>query len=1013
MNTVYNSPHRLTLIFCAFALMTASILYVLVARHSADMQQQLLLRTASESARALSDFRTYYSREIVSRAQKAGIPITHQFKEVEGSLPLPSTMTIDFGEFMDKQGSETCYRMFSASPFPWREDRKLDGFEEAALAALADSSKASFFRFESMNGNDVLRYAQPVVMGQTCVDCHNAHPESPIKNWTVGDVRGVQEVILPVKGSGYSSFSDGSFRDIMMFVVLTFSIAVASLVFLGNRNRSNINALRNLASRERAKGIELSQAKLTAEESAERLRAVLDNVADGIITADERGCMESVSPAAERIFGYDAVDILGQNVSLLMVEEHASRHDDYIQDFVFSGRPGIIGMDRELEGKRKDGTTFPSEISIGQIQLGGRRMFTGIVRDISDKKKAKNLIEAARNQLIDAIESLPDAFVLYDQNDRLVLCNAKYREFYIESADVIKEGATFEAIVREGLKHGQYADALGDEDAWLERRLAAHHDPDDFIEQQLNDGRWLRIEERKTSAGGIVGFRINITELKRREAALRMSEDRMRATVESSMDCIIIINNEGRVTEFNPAAEECFGYSREQAMGRVLSELIIPQRHHAAHREGIQNYFQTGEGPIIGKRTEVEAMRADGTEFLAELAVETATCEDGMSFIAYLRDITARHAEENALHLAKERAEEANRAKAGFLAMMSHEIRTPLNGVLGVLGLMEDTNLDQIQQAYVDTARRSGEGLLDIISDILDFSKMEAGKLEFEASAFALSPLMQSVVDMLATRAMDQGIDLTLKVDDDVPNFVEGDPGRLRQVILNLASNAVKFTDHGSVDILVKTVSGDYPEHALQFSVCDTGIGIPAEKHADLFAEFTTLDPSYTRKYGGTGLGLAISKKLVDIMNGVVFFESAPGKGSTFHFVVPLIPADKPDTELGRHGEETGLEPDRKLRILLAEDNPTNRMVAQSMLVKAGHHVDTAANGIEAVEAVQQRPYDAVLMDISMPEMDGIQATARIRELPDGKGNLPIIAMTAHAMVGDREGILATGMDDY
>lgn len=1009
VNTATNAGPRLSLIFGAFALVTASILYLLVARHTADMQQQLLLRTAVESARAVADFRTYYSREIVSRAQKAGIPITHQFKEVEGALPLPATMTIDFGEFMDKQGSETCYRMFSNDPFPWRQDRKLDDFERAALTALSKAPNAPFYRFEIMNGNEILRYAQPVVMDQTCVDCHNAHPQSPVKTWNVGDVRGVQEVILPVKGNAYSNTSHGTFRDIVLFVVIAFTIAVSSLVYLGKRNRYTMNALRTLANREKAKGIELTHAKLTAEESAQRLRAVLDNVADGIITIDEQGIIDSVNPATERIFGYGIDEMLGQNISMLMSQSHGQHN---IQS-ILNRDADHLSKDREVEGRRKDATTFPLEISIGQIQLKNRILYTGILRDISEKKKAEGLVEAARNQLLDAIESLPDAFVLYDSEDRMVLCNAKYREFYVESADVIQEGASFEQIVRQGLKRGQYADALGREEAWLEKRLADHLDPQGFIEQQLNDGRWLRIEESKTRAGGIVGFRIDITELKRREAALRMSEDRMRATVDSALDCIIIINNEGRITEFNPAAEECFGYSHKFAMGRKISELIIPERHRSAHQDGMKNYFQTGEGPILGERIEVEAMRSDGSEFLAELAVETATREDGMSFIAYLRDITARHAEEKALHLAKERAEEANRAKAGFLAMMSHEIRTPLNGVLGVLGLMEDTTLDSDQQAYVNTARRSGEGLLDIISDILDFSKMEAGKLEFETSAFALTPLIESVVDMLTTRAIDQGIDLTLNIDDDVPVFVEGDPGRLRQVVLNLAGNAVKFTEHGSVDISVNTLGDDHPKHALQFSVHDTGLGIPAEKHADLFAEFTTLDPTYSRKFGGTGLGLAISKKLVDIMNGEISFESAPGQGTTFQFIVPLMPADKPDTELDMHSVVTGLEPDRRLRILLAEDNPTNRMVARSMLVKAGHRVDTAANGIEAVEAVQQRPYDAVLMDISMPEMDGIQATARIRELPNRKGTLPIIAMTAHAMVGDREGILAAGMDDY
>lgn len=497
-----------------------------------------------------------------------------------------------------------------------------------------------------------------------------------------------------------------------------------------------------------------------------------------------------------------------------------------------------------------------------------------------------------------------------------------------------------------------------------------------------------------------------------RTAELAESESRVRAIVNTVVDGIISINKHGVVETLNPAAEGIFGYTAAEVIGQNV-KMLMPRPYQDDHDGYLANYINTGNAKVIGIGREVEGLRKDGTTFPMSLAVSEVKLDDRQLFVGIVRDITHFKKAEKANNLAKERAEDANRAKAGFLAMMSHEIRTPLNGVLGVLGLLEDTSLDAEQNSYVQTARRSGEGLLDIISDILDFSKMEAGKLEFENSAFAFAPLMESVIDMLATRAQDQGIDLTLKIDPNVPEFVEGDPGRLRQVVLNLAGNAVKYTEQGGVYISVEPLGEDHPQNLLMFTVRDTGIGIPAEKHADLFAEFTTLDSSYARKYGGTGLGLAISKKLVDSMNGEISFTSKPGEGSTFLFAVPLSPVEKPDTDVADHTDMTGAEPDRKLRILLAEDNPTNRMVASSMLVKAGHHVDTAANGIEAVEAVRQRPYDAVLMDVSMPEMDGIQATARIRELPNGKGRIPIIAMTAHAMVGDRESILAAGMDDY
>lgn len=629
-------------------------------------------------------------------------------------------------------------------------------------------------------------------------------------------------------------------------------------------------------------------------------------------------------------------------------------------------------------------------------------------------------VQSAQNELIDAIEALPDGFVLYDKDDKLVICNAKYRELYKESAEAITPGNTFEAIIRAGLDQGQYPEAEGCEEVWLKERLHHHQNPQGSIEQQTASGTWLRIEERKTRDGGTVGFRIDITELKHREMLLWESGERMRATVDTALDCIVSMDQDGRIVEFNPAAVATFGYSRKDAIGQEMADLIIPERHRGGHRNGIIKFLQTGEGPVIGKRIEIEAIRKNGEEFPVDLSISVSQEANGPIFVGYIRDITDRKSVEGELKEARDRAEVANRAKSEFLAMMSHEIRTPLNGVLGVLGLLHDTQLEDQQTEYVRTGRRSAEALLDVINDILDFSKMEAGQLDFENVVFAPEDIARDVLEVIKTRAEENGTGVALELSPELVKQVTGDPSRIRQVLLNLTGNAVKFTENGKVVCKVSSVPVDQEHVRLRVKVVDNGIGINADQHDILFSEFTTLTPTYTQKFHGTGLGLAICKRLITNMGGVIDFDSTLGSGSTFWFelVLPLATASEVrdfENEI-RRVEQQGDIADFQFagnRILLAEDNPANQLVARTMLENAGFEVDVAATGLEAVEAATTRIYDLILMDIGMPEMDGIEATAEIRKLSKGRGSAPIIAMTAHVMQGDRESILSQGMDDY
>lgn len=457
-----------------------------------------------------------------------------------------------------------------------------------------------------------------------------------------------------------------------------------------------------------------------------------------------------------------------------------------------------------------------------------------------------------------------------------------------------------------------------------------------------------------------------------------------------------------------------FLLGRDPASGPVSLKRIVHPDDHARVEELFADVLSNGvKGGQRQLHYECRVLRQDGTQRWVRGTAEMSYDDQGQPEVltGSLRDVTKDIAQERALRDALDRAERANSAKSEFLAIMSHELRTPMNGILGMLAAIEAQLEDGTRREQIRIAQSSAKALLVILNDVLDMSKIEAGRLELEPAPFDLDALVKGTIDLYAETARSKGITLAARMDEGLPGWLHGDAVRIRQILANIVSNAVKFTQEGRVELSVTRREGEAaPEGmaALRFCVTDEGIGIPLDKQNQLFGRFNQLDASYSRRFGGTGLGLAISRSLAELMGGRVAFSSQPGIGSSFWLDV-VLPVAQPVAGADRIGPEAPLP---SMRILVAEDNATNRVVARVLLEQLGQRLAFAANGAEAVRAAQAEPFDLILMDISMPVMDGLEATRQIRALPGAAGRLPILALTAHAGRAEQDACLAAGCDD-
>jgi PAS domain S-box-containing protein len=516
-----------------------------------------------------------------------------------------------------------------------------------------------------------------------------------------------------------------------------------------------------------------------------------------------------------------------------------------------------------------------------------------------------------------------------------------------------------------------------------------------------------------------------------RTRALQASEAHFRALIEAVPEGVVTIDSRGNIRTFSPAAEEIFGWKAAQAIGQSVN-LLMTDRDALAHQGYLEDYRQSRHSSVIGAGPrEVIGRRRNGAVFPMDLSINQAVIGGETLFVSTVRDTTERRREQEALRAAKDAAEQAARAKSEFLAMMSHEIRTPMNGILGMSQLLLDGELSEEERDYAQTIHQSGSALLTVLNDILDFSKLEAGRMDLELAPFDLAALVRATAALMDGKAREKGLGFAVRLAPDLPKWVQGDANRLRQVLLNLLSNALKFTEQGEIEVAVQRRNG-----AIYFAITDSGIGVPEDVRPMLFQHFIQADSSISRRFGGTGLGLAISRKIVLLMDGEIGVESVEGQGSTFWFTaaLPLVDAQphhlastvpahpgaaqifaRPGLPQAAVGAETPVMSTANrtaLKVLLVEDNAVNRKVAMGLLDRLGHDALAAIDGQEAVALATAYSFDVILMDLHLPQMDGFQASSLIRQM-DSHRDTTILALTGSVRADDLARCRTAGMDGH
>ncbi|OQW32868.1 MAG: hypothetical protein A4E19_05810 [Nitrospira sp. SG-bin1] len=750
------------------------------------------------------------------------------------------------------------------------------------------------------------------------------------------------------------------------------------------------------------------QARLTQA----KLGFALDHGLDGMALLNREGRYTYMNQAHAKMYGYEPADLIGQPWTVLYTFEWQRR----IQDSYF---PILLDQSHwcgELIGKKKSGESFSVEISLALLPphnaLGDWLLCT--CRDITEQKRIESIVKANEERLSLAVNAANVGIFEHDhRNDRLYW-SPILRDIYgvnpAEPGSLQRYLSLIHQADRDRVLSAvrQAHDPTGDGEFHIEHQIVR---PDGKIRHLSLHSHTSFVGEGMTRVPTrTIGTVMDITERKWAEAGVWEREARLRAIVDHAVDGIITITERGVIESFNPAAERLFGYNSEEVCGQNV-KILMPEPYQSQHDGYLAHYQQTGQAKIIGIGREVLGRRKNGSTFPLDLAVSEIRLGDRRLFTGITRDITERKAAESKLEqaaqdmeirnqeltAAHEQSLAATQAKSEFLAFMSHEIRTPLNSMIAMADLLKGTSLSVEQQEYVGRFSRAATSLLDLLNDILDLSKIEAGHLELESTTFDLRDLIEKTAELMAVRAHAKRLELVAFVHPEIPTFVTGDPTRLRQVLVNLIGNAIKFTEHG--EVVVRLVPDETHQNSIHCSVSDTGIGIPEDKLQIIFDRFTQVDSSTTRQYGGTGLGLSISKRIVELMGGRIQVESRLGAGTTFTFVVPLPEA------LGR--DTLSPQPSLDLcgrRILVVDDIEINRVVIREYLSRWGASVIEADGGTAALTELDRaeregQTIDLAVVDYHMTGMNGLGLGEAIRKRPRYTA-LPLIMLVSD-MLGE------------
>ena len=794
--------------------------------------------------------------------------------------------------------------------------------------------------------------------------------------------------------------------------------------------------------------LDITDTKRREEElrrSAALLEAQQEASIDGILVVDEAGRVAHCNGRFAEIWDIpcEVLERRDDEALLAHVTDQVADPDAFVARVRhLYAHPDETGRDEVAlrDGRTLDRYSAPVRSATGE-SLGRIWYF----RDVTEARRAEEAIRAAKMRFERMAANVPGLVYQFelgsDGSASFPFVSDGVREVYgVEPAEAMADASVLLDAVEPEHREGFQASIMRsaqDLSPWEWDGPFRHRDGS--VRQVHCRSRPERLADGTVLWDGIV---TDITALKQAQAELADSEARVRAILDAELDALVTMDARGCVTGWNRQATQLFGYDESEALGAMLSQLVIPEHLRDAHQAGLRHYLRTGEGAVLNRRIEVPAMRKGGEVFAAELAVAPLHTSDEVSFVAFLRDINHRKQAEEQLRESKRLAEEANRAKSEFLANMSHEIRTPLGAVIGFGELLENDPETEVsdRRDWARTIRTAGQHLLALVNDVLDLSKIEAGRMEYERLDFDPARVLSEVASTMRVAAAGKGLDLELEYQGPMPVTLHTDPTRLKQVVVNLVNNAIKFTATGGVRIVAGMEGREDGAggERLRVSVVDTGVGVPADKQEAIFNAFEQADSSVTRKFGGTGLGLTISRRIVRDLGGDLSMVSTPGEGSTFtlsvdagqttwpaagrenHAPSEAIAAgsastaspERPDHDAGDDAMKDAAKDaaDQRRRVLLVDDGEANRKLVALLLKRAGYEVATACNGREGADAALAEEFDVMLLDMQMPVMDGYSAATFLRERGYDR---PIIALTAHAMKGDRDKCVDAGCDDY